>query len=59
MLAPAVLPSQAEGYGAALPDLDRMGAEAAGFIREVRRTAAGRHALRMFAEHRARPDAPG
>ena len=51
----AVLVSPAEGYGAWLPSLDEVPAEAAQLARELRATRAGDFILRMFAEERGRP----
>jgi glutathione S-transferase len=53
MLAPVLLVSQAEGYGAVLPSMDLAHPDARAFAREVRETPAGKHAMRMFREERA------
>jgi glutathione S-transferase len=53
MLAPVLLVSQAEGYGAVLPPLEEAHADAAAFAHELRDTRAGKHAMRMFREERA------
>lgn len=50
MLAPAILPTPAEGYGGFLPPPDRVPAAAADLAREIRDRPAGRFALRLFAE---------
>jgi len=52
MLAPALLVSPAEGYGAVLPNIDQAHPEAAAFARELRATPAGKHAMRMFRNER-------
>ncbi len=52
MLAPVLLVSHAEGYGAVLPSLDTAHPEAAAFAKELRKTPAGEHAMRMFREER-------
>lgn len=52
MAAPAIMPTRAEGYMGDLPPLERLPPRAAELARELRATAAGRFALRMFAEER-------
>jgi glutathione S-transferase len=52
MAAPALMPTRAEGYGGDLPGLDELPPRAADLARELRETAAGRFALRMFAKER-------
>lgn len=52
MLAPAILPSQAEGYSAYLGQLEALPAEVRALVQEMRGTRIGQHALRMFAEER-------
>ena len=52
MAAPALMPSRAEGYGGDLPTLDELPPRAADLARELRATAAGRFAMRMFATER-------
>ena len=52
LLAPLVLPSRAEGFGASLPALDELSAEGAAFVREVRERPVGQLSLRMFATER-------
>ncbi|MCO4773365.1 MAG: glutathione S-transferase family protein [Deltaproteobacteria bacterium] len=49
---PVVMPQHSEGFGAHLVPLDTVPAEPAGRIAVYRETLAGKHALRMFAEHR-------
>jgi glutathione S-transferase len=53
MLAPVLLVSQAEGFGAVLPSMDKSHPEAEAFAQELRSTCAGKHAMRMFREERA------
>ncbi len=55
MLAPVVLPSPEEGYGAVFPALEDCPQAFVELVREVRASAAGRHALEMFATERGRP----
>ena len=50
MMAPAVVPSASEGYGAVLPELNLLSAELRSLVDEMRATAIGTHALRMLAE---------
>lgn len=52
--APVLLPSQEEGFGAVLPTLDEAPEGWARVARELRDTAAGDYALRMFREERGR-----
>ncbi len=58
MLAPAILPSPAEGYGGYLPPPDRIAPPAAELAREIRDRPAGRFALRLFAEERGERQLP-
>jgi glutathione S-transferase len=58
MLAPAILPSPAEGYGGYLPPPDQVAPQAAELAREVRERPAGRFALRLFAEERGERQVP-
>lgn len=53
MLAPVLLVSRAEGYGAVLPSMDLAHPDARAFARELRETPAGKHAMRMFREERS------
>jgi len=53
MLAPVLLPSPAEGYGAVFPELDAMAPEPLAMVEELRATRMGRFALRMFAQERS------
>ncbi|MEM7151525.1 MAG: glutathione S-transferase family protein [Myxococcota bacterium] len=48
MLAPAIIPSRNEGYGAVLPELNLLSAELRSLVDEMRATAIGTHALRMY-----------
>jgi glutathione S-transferase len=52
LMAPAVLVSPAEGYGATLPHREELGTEACELIAEMRATRAGAFALEMFRRHR-------
>jgi glutathione S-transferase len=52
LMAPVLLVSRAEGYGATLPGLDEFGPDARAVVAEMRATRAGRFALDMFARHR-------
>jgi glutathione S-transferase len=52
MAAPALMPTRAEGYAGDLPGPDELAPRAAALARELRATAAGRHAMRLFAEER-------
>lgn len=56
MMAPVLLPSRAEGYSAYLGTVDGLPPEARALVEEMRQTRIGRHALRMFAEERRRPE---
>ena len=58
MLAPAILPSPAEGYGGYLPPLERVPPAAAELAHEIRDRPAGRFALRLFAEERGERQIP-
>lgn len=58
MLAPAILPTPAEGYAGFLPPIDRVPAPAAELAREIRDRAAGRFALRLFSEERGERQVP-
>jgi glutathione S-transferase len=53
MLAPVLLVSQVEGYGAVLPPMELAHPDARAFARVIRETPAGEHAMRMFREERA------
>ncbi len=53
MLAPVLLVSEAEGYGAVLPSMDQAHPDARAFAQEIRNTPAGQHAMRMFREERS------
>lgn len=55
LLAPVLLVSRAEGYGAVLPELSAFPPEVAALVSELRQTRIGRHCLRMFAEERRGP----
>ncbi len=55
MLAPVVLPSRAEGYGAVLVEPGSLPPELERLRQELRQTRIGRHSLRMFAEERHGP----
>lgn len=52
LASPVLLPSPEEGFGAELPRLDEIPPNWASVARELRASAAGQHALRMFAEER-------
>lgn len=52
--APILLVTQDEGYAAVLPTLAMVGGEAEKMGNELRHTRAGKHALRMFKEHRGK-----
>lgn len=58
MFAPVLIPSAAEGFGAHLPALDELPAEAAALVAELRGTPVGRFCLRMFAEERGQREVP-
>jgi glutathione S-transferase len=55
LLAPALVVSRAEGYGAVLPERSALPSELAAVVSELRETRIGRHCLRMFAEQRRGP----
>lgn len=52
MAAPVLLPPQ---YGVPMPGLDELSPEYRAFVDALRAHRAGRHGLRMYAEHRPRP----
>lgn len=52
MLAPALVPSRDEGFGATLPPLSNLPPDYAAFAQNVRARPAGAFALRLFAEER-------
>lgn len=54
LLAPVMCVTPEEGFGAVLPPMDALNAEARGLVTEVRAHPAGQFALRMFAEERRR-----
>jgi glutathione S-transferase len=54
MLAPVLLVSLDEGYGAVLPSMDEAHPDARAFAQQVRETPAGEHAMRMFREERSK-----
>jgi glutathione S-transferase len=54
LVAPALCITTEEGYGAVLPSLDDLDAEARELVEETRSHPAGQFALRMFAEERPR-----
>jgi glutathione S-transferase len=58
MLAPAILPTPAEGYGGYLPPAERVAPPAAELAREIRNRPVGRFALRLFAEERGERQVP-
>lgn len=51
-MVPLLIPQEAEGFGAPLLPVDALQPEPRELVRRYRATPAGRHALRMFAEHR-------
>lgn len=55
MLAPALLVQPEEGFSAVYPRPEALVPEASALVAEFRASLAGRHALRMFAEHRGAP----
>ncbi|MBX3193327.1 MAG: glutathione S-transferase family protein [Labilithrix sp.] len=57
LLAPALLVTREEGYGATFPAVDELGPEARDLVAETRATRAGRFALEMFRRHRRAPRA--
>jgi glutathione S-transferase len=52
MLAPVLGITRKEGYGADLPEPNRLAAEARDLAHAIRKTRAGEHALRMFREEK-------
>ena len=54
LLAPALCVTPGEGFGAVLPSLDDLDAEARALVEETRSHPAGQFALRMFIEERRR-----
>jgi glutathione S-transferase len=52
LLAPAVLVSHGEGYGAVMPELSALPPELAALIGELRQTRIGQYCLQMFAHQR-------
>lgn len=52
LMAPALLVTRSEGYGATFPALDELGPEAAEMVAEMRASRAGRFALDMFRRYR-------
>lgn len=54
LLAPVLCVTPEEGYGAVLPSIDTLDAEARGLVEETRAHPAGRFALRVYAEERRR-----
>jgi glutathione S-transferase len=58
LLAPLVLPTREEGYGASLPRIDELSERGASLVRETRAHPVGRYCLRMFAEERGRRKIP-
>jgi glutathione S-transferase len=52
MLAPVLLPTPAEGYGATLPEVEALPAEGRELVAEMRASPVGGFALRMFARER-------
>lgn len=58
MIAPTLLPSPEEGYGAFFPPLDLCPPEFETFAREMRTTPAGVFALRLFREERGKRRVP-
>lgn len=54
LLAPVMCVRPEEGYGAALPPIDALDAEAKALVEETRAHPAGQFALRIFAEERRR-----
>jgi len=52
LLSPVLLVQRHEGFGATLPSLDEVPDEVAALAASLRRTRAGEHALRLFAEER-------
>jgi len=54
LLAPVLCVTPEEGYGAVLPSIDALDAEARELVEETRAHPAGQFALRMYAEERSR-----
>lgn len=52
LMAPVLLITRAEGYGATLPDAEELGSEVRALIAEMRGTRAGAFALEMYRRHR-------
>jgi glutathione S-transferase len=52
LFAPLLLPTPAEGYGAALPAISELPASGAALVQEMRSHAVGRFCLRLFATER-------
>jgi glutathione S-transferase len=52
LMAPVLLVSRSEGYGATFPSRDEMGSEVRALVDEMRATKAGQFALEMFRRHR-------
>jgi glutathione S-transferase len=52
LMAPALLITREEGYGASMCDLDELGPEARELVTEIRASRAGAFALEMFRRHR-------
>jgi len=52
LLAPLLLPSRSQGYGAALPELAELPADGAALVREVREHPVGKFCLRLFTDER-------
>jgi glutathione S-transferase len=55
LLAPVLVVSRSEGYGAVLPELADLPRELATVVAELRQTRIGRHCLRMFSQERRAP----
>jgi glutathione S-transferase len=58
LLAPAYLPSHAEGYGGYLPELEELEDDAAAIVASVRQHPVGRYCLRLFATERGSRQPP-
>jgi glutathione S-transferase len=54
LLAPALLVTREEGYGATLPSLDDLASDARALVMELRATRAGKFALDVYRRHRKR-----
>jgi glutathione S-transferase len=52
LMAPVLLVSREEGYGATMPGIDEFDADGRALIAEMRATRAGGFALEMFRRHR-------